>query len=301
MAWTDEILEQLARDDHWGYRIGEAPAAEPAALAALALIGHGRTDAATKLLETLTKLQDRSGAVGIYEGTADPHWGTAHAIIVWSTALEASWLGAELRDRLQAARIAACEFILSVSGVTIPPSNEVSHNTMLVGWPWVEGTHSWLEPTAACYLALKAADMRMHPRALEAVRLMVDRLLPDGGCNYGNTFVLGQTLKPHLQATGLVMIALAGTSAEDPRIDKSLNWLADSINDQATTASLAYALLGLAANGRERADASTLLEAALKKPTSKLGAYLPRRSLAALAVLGKRSPLITLGRQDAAK
>ena len=33
-------------------------------------------------------------------------------------------------------------------------------------------------------------------RTREGVRLLRDRLLPDGGCNYGNTTVLGQTLSP---------------------------------------------------------------------------------------------------------
>lgn len=301
MAWFDEILDSLAIADRWGYRTGEAPAAEPTALAALALLGHGRADAAIKPLEALLKLQDGTGAVGIYQGTADPHWGTAHAIIAWSAALNGNSLAAALRERVQAAAVRGSEFILSVAGTQIPRAGDVSHNTMLVGWPWVEGTHSWLEPTAICYLALRATGMQAHPRGPEAVRLMVDRLLPEGGCNYGNTFVLGQTLKPHIQPTGIVLLALAETGATDPRIAKSLDWLDAQLDDKATTASLAYGLLGLAAHDRQRADAAKLLEAALAKPSSSLGAALPRRSLAALAVLGKRSPLLTLGLQDAPK
>lgn len=301
MAWLDEILTEHSRDDHWGYRVGEAPAAESAALAALAQLGHGRADAATKPLEALLKLQASAGDVGIYQGAADPHWGTAHAVIAWSAALNAGTVAAELRERLKAAVVRGCEFILSVAGKRIPKSDSISHDTTLVGWPWVEGTHSWLEPTAVCYLALRAASIEQHPRGLEAVRLMVDRLLPDGGCNYGNTFVLGQPLRPHIQPTGIVMTALAGTDADDPRIAKSLSWLDSELDAQTPTASLAYGLLGLAAHDRERSDAATLLEAALKKPSSSLGADLPRRSLAALAILGKRSPLITLGFQQATK
>lgn len=301
MAWFDEILDSLASADRWGYRSGDASAAEPAALAALALLGHGRAGDAAKPLDALLKLQDRTGAVGIYQGAADPHWGTAHAIIAWSAAINGNTQSADLKDRLQAAAVRGCEFILSIRGTKIPKTDEVSHNTTLVGWPWVEGTHSWLEPTAMCYLALRAASMQAHPRGPEAVRLMIDRLLPDGGCNYGNTFVLGQTLRPHIQPTGIVMLALAGTDSQDPRIGKSLSWLDSELNAETTTASLSYGLLALAAHDRERTDASKLLEAALKKPTSSLGAALPRRTLAALAVLGKRSPLTTLGLQQAAE
>lgn len=295
MAWLDEILTEHSRHDHWGYRVGEAPAAEPAALAALVQLGHGRTEAAAKPLEMLLELQANGGEVGIYQGAADPHWGTAHAVIAWSTALNAVAVAPSLRDRLKAAVLRGCEFILSVAGKRIARTDSISHDTTLVGWPWVEGTHSWLEPTAACYLALRSASMEQHPRGVEAVRLMVDRLLPGGGCNYGNTFVLGQPLRPHIQPTGIVMTALAGTGADDSRVAKSLAWLDSELDARTPTASLAYGLLGLAAHDRERPDAATLLEAALKKPSSSLGANLPRRSLAALAVLGKRSPLITLG------
>lgn len=301
MAWFDEILDSLAGSERWGYRSGDAPAAEPTALAALALLGHGRTDSAIKPLEALLKMQDGTGAVGIYQGAADPHWGTAYAIIAWSVALNGNSLAADLRERVQAAAVRGSEFILRIAGTRIPKTGEVSHDTTIVGWPWVEGTHSWLEPTAVCYLALRATGMQAHPRGPEAVRLMVDRLLPEGGCNYGNTFVLGQTLRPQIQPTGIVLLALAGTGATDQRIGKSLTWLNGELNDNATTASLAYGLLGLAAHDREHADAAKLLEAALAKPSSSLGAALPRRSLAALAVLGKRSPLVTLGLQEAPK
>ena len=48
------------------------------------------------------------------------------------------------------------------------------------------------------------------------------------------------------------------------------------------------------------ADALPRLEHALSKPTIRLGAELPRRSLAALAALGDKSPLVTLSRAGAA-
>lgn len=312
MAWLDEILDPLTREDHWGYRVGELRAAEPLTLAALALIGHDRSAGAAKLLEALCELQDRSGAVGIYQGTADPHWSTAHAVIAWSVAVRSKAFAAELQERFQAAAVSGCEFILSVQGTTIPPEvakGDISHDTMLVGWPWVEGTHSWLEPTAMCYLALRATEMQAHSRAIEAVRLMLDRMLPAGGCNYGNTFVLGQLLRPHLQPTGIVLLALAGTEipAKEDRVAKSIAWVDGTIGNDpktatTTTSSLAYGLLGLAAHGRARSEvqAAELLNAALKKPSSSLGAYLPRRSLAALAALGNRSPLVTLGQPGAA-
>ena len=138
-----------------------------------------------------------------------------------------------------------------------------------------------------------------HPRSDEALKLIVDRLLPEGGCNHGNTFVLGQSLVPHLQPTGIVMLVLAGEPVKDPRVAKSLDYLARALDATTTAASLAYALMGLAAHGRTPANALELLEGATRKPTFELGASVPRRSLIALAALGDRSPLIKLSREGA--
>jgi hypothetical protein len=99
-------------------------------------------------------------------------------------------------------------------------------------------------------LALKAAGQGNHPRTREAVRLIGDRLLPAGGCNYGNTIVLGQTLLPHVQPTGMAMMALAGEKHHAPQVELSLNFLRRELCQDTTTSSLCYGLLALAAHGR---------------------------------------------------
>jgi hypothetical protein len=193
-----------------------------------------------------------------------------------------------------------CAFLLSLQGEKIKPEDNphIGHNTLLAGWPWVQGTHSWLEPTALAYLALKAAGTRMNPRAVEAVALMLDRLLPEGGCNHGNTFVLGQTLKPHVQPTGLVLLALGGGETEgDPRIEKSLEYLESEHREATAAASLAYALSGLTAHGRRPPQADALIERAATGPTLELGSFGVRRPLLALAALGDRSPLVEMSRE----
>ena len=83
------------------------------------------------------------------------------------------------------------------------------HDRMLVGWPWAEGTHSWVEPTALAVLALRPPARRPSARA-KPCGCSSTGCFPDGGCNYGNTVVLGQTLRPHVQPTGLALLALAG-------------------------------------------------------------------------------------------
>jgi hypothetical protein len=304
VAWIDELLIDLAKPERWAYRLGEPPAAEPTSLCALALVGHDRLDAVRPALETLTTLQRPDGAVVPHARDDAPHWSTAYAVLAWQAALRKLPSSDEAGERYAAGVEAGCNFLLSIGGEKIRPEDNpfIGHNTLLVGWPWVVGTHSWLEPTALAYLALKAAGKRNYPRAIEAVALMVDRLLPDGGCNHGNTFVLGQTLKPHVLPTGLVMLALGGGETEgDPRIEKSLQYLEREHAESTAAASLSYALHGLTAHQRRPTTADELLAKSAAQPTLDLGASGTRRPLLALAALGERSPLVEMAREGMRK
>jgi hypothetical protein len=139
------------------------------------------------------------------------------------------------------------------------------HDTTLVGWSWAEGTHSWVEPTALQVVALRTAGHGQHPRVREAVRLLLDRQLPAGGWNYGNTLVMGNTLPPHVQPTGIALLALAGEPAARGRIERSLTYLRQTVNESTATVSLAWALLGLAAHGQSPAPAAEWLERAFRR------------------------------------
>jgi hypothetical protein len=140
-------------------------------------------------------------------------------------------------------------------------------------------------------LALKAAGYTQHSRTREAVSLLVDRLLPDGGCNYGNTMVLGQQLRPHLQPTGLTLAALAGEPLKDPRLDASLEYLRRALSQDTPCLSLCYGLWGLAAHRRFPPQADHWLSAAAERLTDcKSGLW--KLSLVVLAALGERNPLL---------
>ena len=156
-------------------------------------------------------------------------------------------------------------------GSVLPPNSNIGHDTTIAGWSWAADTHSWLEPTCFYVIALKAAGQGKNPRVRDGLRLIADRLLPAGGCNYGNTQVLGQILLPHLQPTGIAMMALAGTSVQDHRIEASLRYLASTLqNEQSSprtmsTASLCFGLLGLTAHHRRPPAAGSWLEAATQR------------------------------------
>ncbi|MDA7977818.1 MAG: hypothetical protein MPJ50_03490 [Pirellulales bacterium] len=250
MNWIPQALDFLSENVGPGYVPGGAGATEPTALSALALSAHGRDLDAANQLQALTKWQAPDGSLGVTETESQPQWPTALAVIAWNGSSVDSTAYRENSQR-------AVRWMLQQRGEIIPPrQGNIGHDTTLVGWPWVAGTHSWLEPTAYALLALKSAGQSQHLRAREAARLLTDRLLPEGGCNYGNTFVLGQQLRPHVQPTGLVMIALAGETTVDPRVRRSLDFLQREAPLQHSAASLAYATLGLAAHGRAQANTS---------------------------------------------
>jgi hypothetical protein len=141
----------------------------------------------------------------------------------------------------------------------------VGHDTRLRGWPWVETTHSWVEPTAINVLALKTAGLADSPRVREGVQLLLDRMLPDGGWNQGNTVVLGNLLRPHIQPTGLALAALHGEEKAATHVDKSIAYLQDVVSARTATASLCYAVLGAAAHGIRIKDGEEYLVAATRR------------------------------------
>ncbi len=290
MNWQQSVLEELRRQPICGYQPQATPATEPTALAALALAVHGEWQAAGQATDWLAASQTHDGSLGVRRGEPTPAWPTSLAVLAWLAVDAARY--AEHID-------AATDWTLHAQGEPLEPHVNVGHDTLLIAWPWVAGTHSWVEPTALHVLALKATGHADHPRCREAIQLLLDRQLLGGGCNYGNTRVLGQTLLPHVQPTGIAMLALADESLEfDPhqrdRIGRSLTYLKDAISAQTTTASLCWALLGLAAHDQRPQDTDGWLEAAFDR-TRRRDAGPHKYALLALAACGEAQPLMPQG------
>src|SRR5262245_5397465 len=81
--WLDETLDALARQPRIGYAANGPPACDPTAIAALALLKHGRTDAARAAATFLAETQADDGSVGVRPGESEPGWPTSLAIIAW--------------------------------------------------------------------------------------------------------------------------------------------------------------------------------------------------------------------------
>ena len=97
-------------------------------------------------------------------------------------------------------------------------------------------------------MALEAAGRGAEPRLEEGRLLLLDRQIPGGGWNYGNTAVFGQVLRPMPESTGMALNAL---SHQVPReaVQASLAYLTGCVPALRTPWSLAWAIFGLGAWG----------------------------------------------------
>jgi hypothetical protein len=278
-----QLLDQLATAPIGGYHLAGPAAAEPIAYAALALAAAERWDAAQRAADWLRDQQAADGSVGVTADDDAPGWPTSLALLAWHALKE--YDAARYADAIER----GIAWALDAKGKAAERSEEVGHDSTLVGWSWAANTHSWLEPTAMFVAALRAVGLGESPRSREGVKILVDRLLPEGGANYGNTFVLGQELKAHPQPTGIALWALAREGSTDPRIGKSIDYLLRELELPLGLPSSCHALIGLAAHQVETAKLQPVLDrttTALKQPASTFElALLTRAALAVEAAL----------------
>jgi hypothetical protein len=251
MSLQQQLADVLARRTPGGYGISttgasrEAHMSEPTAWAAIALVEAGRLETAARSCTWLSQAQQKDGSVGVSSTELEPCWPTALALLAWYRWQQATG-DSIYNDCIER----GLKWTLDARGSTSPRKPQIGHDTRLLGWSWAAGTHSWQEPTAMFSRAGHELGLGDHPRFREAVRMLVDRILPSGGCNYGNTIVLGQELLPHVQPTGLVLWSLAASKQRHAKIDRSLDYLDTAIDEKTTTISLAYAVMGFGAHDR---------------------------------------------------
>jgi hypothetical protein len=267
--WLAEAQQRLidlrGTDKGWAYRSPGLPAAEPTALAAMALLAlnpESKTslELATSGAEWLTSIQRSDGAVGLSAEMRSPEWPTPYALLLWSI------LGRYLNPAERAK-----SWLLGHQGIVFekPPGSPLGHDTTIAGWSWVEQTHSWLEPTAITILALRRAMVEDHPRVKEGTSLILDRAIPDGGWNFGNNIVFGRGLRPKPAPTGMALLALSGIVESHQAIDRGLSYLEEELPRVRSAISLGWGLLGLTAWGRRPAAAHDWLADAWPRVSSR--------------------------------
>jgi Prenyltransferase and squalene oxidase repeat len=184
----------------------------------------------------LMREQGKDGRVCVNPDHPASYWPTSLAILAWQDS-----------QSCREAQQQAVRFLLATTGLHFPRESDAptAHNTLLKGWPWIEETHSWVEPTAISVLALQVTGNNQHDRVREAVRMLLDRQLPHGGWNYGNTSVFGKELHPMPESTGAALAGLSGAVDRDAVLP-SLQYLQGKVAQLQTPISLGWSLLGLA-------------------------------------------------------
>lgn len=311
---TTLVAEQRA-DGGWGAVAGGPATTEATAFAALALTaqpGEARStnmDAGARRAVTwLVERQRGDGAWPATEAVPAASWMTSVALLALAQLDPPDPRVADARRRASAWLLAEPVFRfdwrtrLGLAWARLLGSAPVTDDdASLIGWPWVEGTYSWVEPTSLALLALRAAarrdgavssDRRFADRVGTAERMLVDRVAPGGGWNYGNTRVLGQDLVPYPDTTAWALLALRSAGARRevaPAVAAGLHRLPTLLDGNRSSLARALGALALRAHGRD--DAALVDAMADRLGSGAVPTDVRSRALALLALSGAPDPL----------
>jgi hypothetical protein len=236
----DILRRSQNSDGGWSYYPGKQSWLEPTFYAALAFHGEPAGDRAWGLVKSW---QSPDGSWPPTQGAAISGWGTALCLTL-----------AHVRGEVDGTYLKGLAYLLKTAGTEselwrralakvglIDPGRDLS----LKGWPWKEGTSSWVEPTAHTLIALKQAYAKLPaPEVTERVRsgeaLLLDVRCKDGGWNYGSPWALGEDQRSYPETTALALLGIQGRPEAARSIDLAKSWL------QETPSSLARAWITIA-------------------------------------------------------
>ncbi len=273
------VLRARNADGGWGYQAGTASRLEPTCWAILAL---GRT-LEPKVLE---QWPCADGLLLERHGGAPNYAFHGQALIVLRA----------LNLEHSAGNLTLLAALQRVKGTVLPASNINRQDNSLQAWSWIDGTFSWVEPTAWCLLALKQwsatpGAVGDRTRIVVAEQMLVDRCCAKGGWNYGNANMLGQDLRPFVPTTALTLLALQDRQSL-PEVARSVAFLEREATSERSGTALALALMALRAYGRSTGAVRDALVAQLPT-TLNLGKIASAAmSLYALSEAGRHAAVV---------
>lgn len=214
-------------DGGWGYVPGNRSWLEPTVYSALALHGQPEAeDATARAFDLIRGWQMADGGWRPGEGVERACWSTALAVTlhcVRGVNDEAFQRGV---DWLVVTQGAEGSWLKRIMYLVKPKL--FGYDPTVLGWPWLPGTGSWVEPTCHALTALRLASGRLketrypHYRKLlsrvkMAEKMMQQRRAMDGGWNYGNKVVLGEELPSYPETTGIALVGMLGCEGFDPQ------------------------------------------------------------------------------------
>jgi hypothetical protein len=227
-------------DGGWSFYSGKQSWLEPTFYGALVLQGDPAADRAWALLKSW---QASDGSWPPTAGAAISGWGTALCLTL-----------AHVRGDLGEPYEKGVDFLLKIAGTESELWRQAmakvglidpGRNLSLKGWPWKEGTSSWVEPTAHALIALKKASAHVsNPVLRDRIRsgeeLLLDVRCKDGGWNYGSPWTLGEDQRSYPETTALALLGLQGRAEASTSVDLAKSWMRD------TQSSLARAWIAVA-------------------------------------------------------
>lgn len=143
--------------------------------------------------------------------------------------------------------------LLDVKGVSFEQTTAIRQDNSLQAWPWIDGTFSWVEPTALALLLIKKCRGGLPAGVAERIavgeRMLIDRVCAGGGWNYGGSNVFGQDLFPYVPTTAWGVLALQDRPQETAVV-QSLARLRQDAGTEPSAQALAMAVIALRVAGK---------------------------------------------------
>jgi len=256
-----EIRNALSRrvnhDGGWGYYEGHASRIEPTCWALLGLHSANAIDASaiSTSAELFRRWQREDGLLLEPELRSEDRPNVAFSGL-------AAWLlvqHPELAARMSVT--ALVDGVTCAKGLRLAESTINRQDDALQGWSWIDGTFSWVEPTCWALLGLKAAASIfpvVETRINEGERLLIDRCVATGGWNYGNSNMLGQTLRSYVPTTALALMAMKERK-DEACVERSLAFLKAQRLSEPSAMALGLAIIALRTFGEAVSDVKDLL------------------------------------------
>jgi hypothetical protein len=274
-------------DGGWAYHSGKRSRIEPTCWALLAL---GQAETVAPDFDVLRRLPRHRGWIVDSVGAPPNHAFNAIAAL--------TLLQSASPDPLAEALV---KLLVASKGMRLQPQPAIPLDSTLQAWSWVEGTFSWVEPTAWCVLLLKQGlARRPYPEAAERVRIgeevLKDRACRGGGWNYGNSNVYGQDLQPYVPTTALALLALQDLRTEAV-VARGLEALQRDVLSERSAMALSLAILCLRVYGRPTSGPEQQLAQLIvdRHLSSGHGNDLLGLAMALYALSDKRPTAFTLG------
>jgi hypothetical protein len=265
-ALLKTVTADQGADGGWAYSRGKKSRLEPTAWAVLALgasDSSARSSRIERALAAVSGWQLPDGLLADVAGVPN---------IAFNGLALVALAGPAIGKQPALPRLRLANALLENQGVALRDDAYHRQKNTLRGWPWTDGTFSWVEPTAWCVLGLKRARpsmddvlaRRANACIAEGEALLLDRACRGGGWNYGNSNIFGKELHPYIPTTAVALLALQDRPNEKAVVE-GVTFLEKHWHNEPSGPALSLALIAMAVQGRVVPDAMDALALAYER------------------------------------